>query len=178
MAQEVAAGRFREDLYYRLNVFPLRIPALRERPLDIAPLAQHLAARHGARLGRARCISAAAEAILAVQPWPGNVRELENVIQRALILASGDMIEPEHLQFSIVSPVAAASATTVSKVQPLSSPMAADQRVTRVKDLERQHILETLAAVGGSRKKAVERLGISERTLRYKLQRYRMASPQ
>ncbi len=178
MAQEVAAGRFREDLYYRLNVFPLAIPALRERPLDIGPLAQHFAARHGARLGRSLRISAAAEAILAAQAWPGNVRELENAVQRALILATGDSIEPEHLQFSIVLPAAPASAPRAMEEASATPIAAAEQGVTRMKDLERQHILETLAAVGGSRKKAVERLGISERTLRYKLQRYRMADTQ
>jgi two-component system response regulator FlrC len=179
MAQEVAAGRFREDLFYRLAVFPLVIPALRERPLDIAPLAQHFATRHGARLGRNLRISAAATAILAAQAWPGNVRELENAVQRALILTTGDSIEPEHLQFSIMLPMAGGASPAAERTPGApASDVAATQpaaRAASMKDLERQHILETLAAVGGSRKKAVERLGISERTLRYKLQQYRTA---
>ncbi len=171
---EVVAGRFREDLYYRLNVFPIAIPALRERPADIRPLALHLLARHAARSGLpAARIAADAAATIEAYPWPGNVRELENVMQRAAILANGEHIEAAHLQLKAAG--LAAWATGVASPAP-----AAAEIITRtndaggtMKDLERQHILETLASVGGSRKKAVEKLGISERTLRYKLQRYR-----
>ncbi len=202
MAAEVAAGRFREDLYYRLNVFPLQIPALRERPEDIVPLAQHFLALHGARLGRVARISPAAAAKLAVQPWPGNVRELENVMQRALILAPGDTIEPEHLLLQgggVAPPVAdavpmsrggPAGAVPMSRGGPAGAvppaptfsatfpPTPAQASVStgnpaNMKDLERQHILDTLARVGGSRKQAIEILGISERSLRYKLKQYR-----
>ncbi|HTZ00570.1 MAG TPA: sigma-54 dependent transcriptional regulator [Rhodocyclaceae bacterium] len=168
MAAEVAAGRFREDLYYRLNVFPLEIPALRERPGDILPLARHLIALHGVRLGRSCRLSAAAEAKLAAHSWPGNVRELENAIQRAVILAPSEVIGAEHLPIAGGSP--AAVPAPVASVAP--APPAA-QASTNIKDLERAHILETLAKVGGSRKKAVELLGISERTLRYKLAQWR-----
>ncbi|MDP2194786.1 MAG: sigma-54 dependent transcriptional regulator [Rhodocyclaceae bacterium] len=185
MAAEVAAGRFREDLYYRLNVFPLAIPSLRERPDDIVPLAQHFLAVHGARLGRVAKISAAAAAILAAHPWPGNVRELENVMQRALILAPADSIEAEHLLLQgagIALPAAAPinPAGPAAAVPPAPTFTVATTQVpvftgisANMKDLERQHILETLAKVGGSRKKAIEILGISERTLRYKLKQYR-----
>lgn len=169
MAAEVAAGRFREDLYYRLNVFPIAIPALRERPADIVPLAEHLLARHGARAGRAARFAAEAAEKLAAHGWPGNVRELENVVQRALILAPAEIIEAAHLH---LSGAATAVATGLAAVAPaVSAPAAA--RPANMKDLERQHILDTLAAVGGSRKRAIEKLGISERTLRYKLQQYR-----
>jgi two-component system response regulator FlrC len=189
MAAEVAAGRFREDLFYRLNVFPLFIPALRERPGDIVPLARHFLAMHGARLGRMAQIGSGAAAILAAHRWPGNVRELENVMQRALILAPGDSIESEHLL--LPASAAPVSTATVSAVPPAPSlvdhvaqpalqaiPQAIVSSATSVvstnmKDLERQHILDTLAKVGGSRKKAIELLGISERTLRYKLAQYR-----
>ncbi len=186
MAAEVAAGRFREDLFYRLNVFPLEIPGLRERPGDIVPLAKHFMAMHGARLGRVGHVSDSAAAKLAAHAWPGNVRELENVMQRALILAPGDSIEAEHL----LLPDAVASVPTFS-----ATPQAASQEQYAVppaptfavpqpqaaaagapanmRDLERQHILDTLAKVGGSRKKAIDLLGISERTLRYKLAQYR-----
>ena len=171
MMSEVVAGRFREDLYYRLNVFPIAIPALRERPADILPLAKHLLARHAARCGRpAARIAAEAALTMTTYPWPGNVREMENVIQRALILAPTETIEAAHLQ--IKSSGLAAWATGITPAAPaIRAP--AETHTSSMKDLERQHILDTLASVGGSRKKAVEKLGISERTLRYKLQQYR-----
>lgn len=165
MALEVKEGGFREDLYYRLNVFPLQIPALRDRPGDILPLARHFLALHGGRLARPARLAAAAEAILAAHAWPGNVRQLENIIQRALILAPGELIEAEHLMF-------AAGAVSAAAPAPRMLAEAAEASAS-MKDLERQHILDTLAAVGGSRLKAVEKLGISERTLRYKLKQYR-----
>jgi two-component system response regulator FlrC len=184
MAAEVKAGRFREDLYYRLNVFPLAIPALRERPGDILPLAQHFLALHGSRLGRVARLSAAATAKLAAYAWPGNVRELENAIQRALIMAPADVIEAECLPMSMLTSVSAPAAIPAVAVPAAElgggvgnvgfGPAAATAAPANMKDLERQHILDTLAKVGGSRKKAVELLGISERTLRYKLAQYRL----
>ena len=98
MVSEAAAGRFREDLYYRLNVFPLRIPPLRERPGDVVALARHFATVHGERLKRGARLAPEAEALLTAYPWPGNVRELENTMQRAQILAVGDLITPETLK--------------------------------------------------------------------------------
>ncbi len=172
MAKEVAAGRFREDLYYRLNVFPLQIPALRERPADIVPLARHFAALHGSPAAR---FAADAEALLVAHAWPGNVRELENAVQRALILAGGDSVAAEHLQLSLqFSPPAEMPQPSDVKQEKPSFDCAA-AAPSNMRDLERQHIIETLAAVNGSRKRAVELLGISERTLRYKLQQYRTA---
>jgi two-component system response regulator FlrC len=178
MAAEVAAGRFREDLYYRLNVFPLRIPSLRERPGDIVPLAKHFLSLHGASLGKTARLAASGEAKLAAYAWPGNVREMENAIQRALIVSPGDVIEGEHLLLgtsnipaasaALAQPPAAAAETVADAGVPTSQAVPAN-----MKDLERVHILETLAKVGGSRKKAVEALGISERTLRYKLKQYK-----
>jgi two-component system response regulator FlrC len=189
MGAEVTAGRFREDLFYRLNVFPLEIPALRERPGDIAPLAGHFLVQLGQRLGKSARLAATAAAKLAAHSWPGNVRELENVIQRALILAPGEQIEPEHLLFAAtpaampppaLAPAAAelppAAFAAPAAPAPATAPVAVAPVATgpaNMKDLERQHILETLARVGGSRKRAVEILGISERTLRYKLKLYR-----
>jgi len=163
MAEAVASGVFREDLFYRLNVFPVAIPALRQRPQDIAPIARYFVLEHGQRFARnGMKLSESAERALTSHPWPGNVRELENVIQRALIMASGRTIEAADLNLPPV---------------PLDvSPAAVDGKKTdnlNIRDLEREHILQTLAEVGGSRKLAIERLGISERTLRYKLQQYR-----
>ena len=168
MAEAVRKGVFREDLFYRLNVFPVEIPPLRRRTLDVAPIAHYFLLEHGARFDRTRVtFSEAAEQALMAHDWPGNVRELENVVQRALILSTGAVIEPVHL--NLVSRAAAS--------QPVLSEQAAhgdvEKRAENMKDLEREHILQTLAEAGGSRKLAIERLGISERTLRYKLQQYR-----
>lgn len=196
MAEAVKKGVFREDLYYRLNVFPLLIPALRQRPADIVPVARHFLALHGGRSGRPGMqLAPSAEAALRMHAWPGNVRELENVVQRALILAPGDLVEAEHLhlpsftqgQAGVVCPPAATVATaspalfqaevaalpvTFTAVE-AEGTQAPALRSDNMNDVEREHILKTLASVNGSRKLAVERLGISERTLRYKLQQYR-----
>ena len=170
MSEAVAKGVFREDLFYRLNVFPVAIPALRERPGDVVALARRFLVAHGARFGRsAVSLSPAAEAALQAHAWPGNVRELDNVIQRALILAPGAVIGPEHLRLP-ARPVAAESQPVVALA--VDAP-AEEKKIDNMKDLEREHILRTLAEVGGSRRQAIERLGISERTLRYKLQQYR-----
>lgn len=164
VAAEVAAGRFREDLYYRLNVFPLHLPALRERRDDILPLARAMLARHAARQKRrAPTLSIAAEAAFLAHAWEGNIRELDNVVQRALILAPGDVIGPEHLYLPVVAAKVAAALPAVEVGDP----------VLDIKELEKRHILETLRAVGGVRKIAAERLNMSERTLRHKLQQYR-----
>jgi len=175
MAEAVAKGVFREDLYYRLNVFPVEIPALRQRREDIVPIARHFVVDHGGRLGRSGVsLSPAAEAALASHDWPGNVRELDNVIQRALIISSGPTIGPEHLRLA-PKPGGDSLQATVSPAPVMRGSGLPDveKRADNMKDLERDHILHTLAEVGGSRKLAIERLGISERTLRYKLQQYR-----
>lgn len=183
MKETVSKGTFREDLYYRLNVFPIEIPPLRERPLDIVPLAQRIIADSASSERRVPVLSASAIAALTAYSWPGNVRELGNVIQRAAILAD-NLIEAKHLNLSLED----SGATGASEIrqdtemplipQPVTS--VPDKGATRdrphdMKSLERAHIMETLAAVNGSRKLAVQRLGISERTLRYKLQQYRLS---
>jgi two-component system response regulator FlrC len=172
---EVQAARFREDLYYRLNVFPLHVPALRERPRDIVPLARRVL-RRGGRGVVPISLAPSAEARLTAYTWRGNIRELENVMQRAMILAPGSVIEPEHLclpgtaAFLPAPPanLAGSAAAQAAPAEPAARPVA------DLKTLERTHILETLAAVGGVRKAAAERLGMSERTLRYKLAQYRL----
>lgn len=174
MAEAVAKGVFREDLYYRLNVFPVAIPALRERREDIVAIARHFLAEHGARFGRSgMALAPAAEAELAAYDWPGNVRELENVIQRAIIMAPGQLIGPEVLNLTHRPAPGGGSLAPVALVESITSAAEPVKKVDNMKDLEREHILHTLAEVGGSRKLAIERLGISERTLRYKLQQYR-----
>src|SRR5574343_1139418 len=102
MAEAVAKGVFREDLYYRLNVFPIAIPSLRQRPQAIVAIARHFVVEHGGRFGRTgMSLSPAAEAVLTAHAWPGNIRELENVIQRALIMASGHSIGAEALNLTV-----------------------------------------------------------------------------
>jgi two-component system response regulator FlrC len=167
LREEVSAGRFREDLFYRLNVFPLTLPPLRERRRDILPLAEHLL-RHSLPVGRPlpRLSEAARQRLLA-HGWPGNVRELDNLMQRALILTDGEDISVELLHFeeqelAAGTPTAPLVATTASLPDDLRS-------------VEEQMIIEALSSHQGSRKHVAKRLGISERTLRYKIARMREA---
>ncbi|ABA58819.1 two component Sigma-54 specific, transcriptional regulator, Fis famliy [Nitrosococcus oceani ATCC 19707] len=163
LQEQVANGRFREDLYYRLNVFPLYLPPLRERSKDILPLARRLAAARAAENGRVLSrFSLAAEKKLLAYPWPGNIRELDNVIQRAMILADEDELTLQSLVFD-----AGIWATPISG--------EARELNKNLKDHEKQFILETLGQCNGRRKQAAVRLGVSERTLRYKLARLREA---
>lgn len=171
LAAEVAAGRFREDLYYRLNVFPLALPPLAARPADILPLARKLLQRATMRNGgTAPRLSAAAEESLLRHPWPGNVRELDNVMQRAAILHGGEAIESEDLVFEHV-------ATSISDVTTRAAGGATAQPSfgCSLKDRERLLILDALREGQGSRKFAATKLGLSPRTLRYKIARLREA---
>ncbi|MET0587029.1 MAG: sigma 54-interacting transcriptional regulator [Novosphingobium sp.] len=164
---EVAEGRFRADLYYRLNVFPLALKALRERSDDIAPLAFALALRHTPQGRTVPWISDAALAMLKQHGWPGNVRELENVIRRALLLVDGrESIEPSHIVFDQVARLVAAENPAEPAERTLSN---------IVQISEARAIMETLEACGGSRIAAARQLGISERTLRYRLASFREA---
>ena len=162
---EVAAGRFREDLYFRLNVFPLQLPGLAERPEDILPLARKLLKRHADAVGKPNLtLGKDAERELTAYSWEGNIRELDNVMQRAAILAVGTEVSAADLMLNVG--LFAKTVTAPEAIQ--EAPQETDMR-----SVEKRHILEALAATGGAKKLAAERLGISERTLRYKLQRYR-----
>jgi len=168
---EVEEGRFRADLYYRLNVFPLSLTALRERPADIAPLAFSLLLRHSPDGAPAPWISDATLAMLGMHGWPGNVRELENVLRRALILAAGKPeIRPEHIVFDravrLVEPTAALEEPETGSSEKLS-------KIVLIS--EARAIMEMLDACGGRRAEAARQLGISERTLRYRLASFREA---
>lgn len=169
---EVAAGRFREDLYYRLNVFPLRIAPLRERRDDIAPLAVAMVLRHtsGAAVP---WLSAETLAKLAAHSWPGNVRELENVVRRALLLAGDEgTITPAHIVFDhAVRPVAPAAPVP----QGLSVIEGGKTLSAVARQSEAQVIADTLDRHGGNRLATARELGISERTLRYRLASMREA---
>jgi two-component system, response regulator FlrC len=155
---EVTAGRFRADLYYRLAVFPLATKALAERPGDIAALAAAMVLRHAGTRNSLPWITPEAVEILVDHDWPGNVRELENVIQRALLLAPGNVIEPAHLIFDRRPEMRQERPETLSNI---------------VQMHEFQAIRETLAECNGSRIETARRLGISERTLRYRLAKAR-----
>ncbi|NHA13370.1 sigma-54-dependent Fis family transcriptional regulator [Thioalkalivibrio sp. XN279] len=173
LAVAVRAGVLREDLYYRLNVFPLHVPPLRERRGDVLPLAQHLLARHAP--GRQPGLTAAAAAQLRAHDWPGNVRELENVMQRALVLSGGGVIESGAIQFD-ACPAGARPASPGTAARPEATSRAEAGHAglgATVRSHEERMILDTLHAARGSRKQAAERLGISPRTLRYKLARMR-----
>jgi len=162
LKEMVAAGTFREDLYYRLNVINLTLPALRQRPSDIPALATHFLKRYSEENGKnVRTISDAALNLLAHQLWPGNVRELENVIERAVVLAEGEAIEPAHLPPEL-------AATSRRAGAPLIPGSTMDE-------IERYAILKTLESAAGSTSRAAEVLGISVRKIQYKLQEYAAA---
>ncbi|WP_038183743.1 sigma-54-dependent transcriptional regulator [Vibrio rhizosphaerae] len=193
----VQEGEFREDLYYRLNVFPISWPALRERRDDIEPLAKHLVERHCKKLGIAmpRIAPSAVEKLLSY-PWPGNVRELDNVIQRALILSENGNIDEEHIllegvdwkdagslqrlveseqPYSTSQSVEPPTVKTVAHSEMNGHPSSISDLGGELRDQEYSIILETLIACKGRRKEMAERLGISPRTLRYKLAKMRDA---
>ncbi|MFJ2390068.1 sigma-54-dependent transcriptional regulator [Pseudomonas koreensis] len=179
LAGEVAAGRFREDLFYRLSVFPLAWRPLRERTADILPLAERLLNKHVNKMKHAAAkLSPQAQACLTGYPWPGNVRELDNAIQRALILQQGGLIQPQD--FCLTGAVTFSAAPLVAPVQPLvrEIEVEAESAGALGDDLRRrefQMIIDTLRTERGRRKEAAEKLGISPRTLRYKLAQMRDA---
>ena len=168
-------GTFREDLYFRLNVITLRIPALRQRPEDILLLAEHFAARFAKAngLGR-RVLNAQACAKLMQHSWPGNVRELENTMHRAVLLAGGEVLGAEAIELPVVP--GAEPAAPAAEPAPSAKPAVAGVSGLvgrKVEEVERDLILETLTQCLGNRTRAAEILGISIRTLRNKLHEYR-----
>jgi two-component system response regulator FlrC len=168
---EVAAGRFRADLYYRLSVFPLSTKPLAERRQDIPALAATLILRHAGNRSTIPWPDASAVEALMGHDWPGNVRELENVIQRALLFAAGDTIQAQHIVFDRpAATVAVPAAMQAANDQPATQPATLGNIVQMS---EFAAIRETLAACGGSRIETARRLGISERTLRYRLAKAR-----
>ena len=164
LSKEVAAGRFREDLYYRLNVARIVIPPLRDRPEDIPPLAEHILKRVERRHGWGELsLSPEALATIRERPWPGNVRQLENALARAVIAARGRPILPEHLDAEEpLDPAIPAAGDPVESL-PLRALLA---------EVERRAIQRALLACGGNRTKTAERLGISRRQLFDKIREY------
>ena len=173
LKEEVAGQRFREDLFYRLNVFPLYLPALRDRAGDVAPLAVHFLNQYAP--GHGISLSEGALLKLSEHPWPGNVRELENVIQRALILRQGLIIDEHTLHFESLTGAGEVSQDEVVAQERLdtSACLKAPALGSGLKAREQAMILDALKVERGSRKETAARLGISPRTLRYKLARFK-----
>jgi two-component system response regulator FlrC len=150
LKQQVSEGKFRQDLFYRINAFPIELPPLRERPSDIRRLARFFLERSSRELGRSGLtLSPEAESLLIAYTWPGNVRELENTMERLAILCDG-IIEADQLPFSGSGPV----------------------RPVLFRDIERKAIEEALKENAGNRTRAARQLGISLRTLQYRLKEY------
>mgnify|MGYP000013949884 FL=1 len=167
LREDVKDGRFREDLFYRLNVFPLHLMPLRERLDDILPLATHLLSRYCAQAERVTPeFSSCAQNSLLAHHWQGNVRELDNVLQRALILQPGNTVTAKDLAFE-----------SLSNIDNYSQNIGAEDVIENLGDdlrsHEQRHILDALAKNNCSRRLTSKELGISERTLRYKLSRFR-----
>ncbi len=195
----VEEGNFREDLYYRLNVFPIAWPALKDRPGDIIPIAQHLIERHCQKQGIAVSnFSSEAKQKMESYAWPGNVRELDNVVQRALILADDQQITADDILLEGIDWVdasglqqAVSGEAPIINIEQQVTSMSNEQAASLIKESEsfapssglggelREQeftiILETIKSCAGKRKEVAEQLGISPRTLRYKLAKMRDA---
>lgn len=156
LGEAIAAGDFREDLYYRLSVFPLQVAPLRDRVEDLWPLASLFIQKHGSISPNVLGLDERCREVIEAHLWPGNVRELENTIQRALVVAQEPMLQPEDLGLS-VTPIEVAEPGLGAKLE----------------QTEQDLVLETLAQNSGNRKATAQALGVSERTLRYKLARLR-----
>jgi two-component system response regulator AtoC len=170
LAEEVALRRFREDLFYRINVVAIPLPPLRDRSEDVAPLAQHFVKRYAERLGMPdAALAPAALAVLARHSWPGNVRELENAIERALVLAGGASIEPHHLPDAVRGHAAVNGSPRTASEAELSVKL-------RVRELERTLIESALLRTGGNRTRAARLLELSHRALLYKIREYGLDS--
>jgi Nif-specific regulatory protein len=169
LSEAIARGRFREDLYYRLAVVEIGLPALRARPEDVTRLALYFASHFVHRYGRSvRLISRRALERLEAYAWPGNVRELRNVMDRAVLLSSGDVIRSSALRLGVGAPSYAARATSGETGYPATHSLA---------DVEADHIERVLRVHGGQLTAAAEVLGIHRNTLRRKLREYEIGPP-
>ena len=194
LQQYVNEGKFREDLFYRLSVFPLGWPPLRERRDDILPLAESILRQHAQKMGRSAVqLSATAQQALQAHAWPGNVRELDNAIQRALIMQNGHTLYPNDFLLGSQSVSASLQAKNQTTDQALPTTDRSTANITEaehdqathasidqssdlfndVKQHEFRLIAEALQATQGSKKLAAEKLGMSPRTLRYKMAKMR-----
>jgi DNA-binding NtrC family response regulator len=168
----VREGKFREDLYYRINTITIRVPPLRERREDILPLAGHFLARYGEALGkRITAISAEAQGALLAYPWPGNVRELRNVMERAVVLATGERITAENFPSQMAGrsmevPAAGADGASAERVLPHN----------KLEQMEKAMLLDVMRRNAGNVSSAARELGVSRDTLRYRIRKYDIPS--
>jgi two-component system nitrogen regulation response regulator NtrX len=175
LAAEIRAGRFREDLYFRLSVIPFQVPPLRERREDIPLLVRHflqaLSSEHGRR---PREVSEAALAALARLPWPGNVRELRNTLERLVIMTPGERIEFEHLPASLVAPAPASASAGSEAEEALDSPAGAGARslIAAREAFERRYILRRYKECGGNMSRTAESLGVERSNLYRKMKAF------
>jgi DNA-binding NtrC family response regulator len=169
LLEHVRRGQFREDLYYRLNVFPIRVPALRERAEDVLPLARIFAAKAAQKLGRSIALSAAAEAKLATAAWPGNVRQLQNAMERAVILADSGEVTPAELDAFEEVPLAPGDRGLPDGWTLLDVGREAQRKA------ESEAILRMLKDTAGNKTEAARRLGVSYKTLWSKLKEYELS---
>ena len=162
---EVKAGNFREDLFYRLCVFPMTISALRERRDDVLPLAMRLLEMRTTPGRRIPALSADAAQLLLSYAWPGNIRELDNLLQRAIIISNGPVIDAGHIRFEALQ--------DAQPIRASAQVMDLDRELRGTLRMAEKQILLTALRSGTSRREVAERLGISPRTLRYKLAQLR-----
>jgi DNA-binding NtrC family response regulator len=175
LAQAIARGQFREDLFYRLNVFAIALPLLRDRMDDVLPLSEAFLAEYGGTLGRAPAgISRDARQRLMEYHWPGNVRELRNILERAAILCDGGLITAEHLAVTIVRAAPTVPATPpVASLKPMAEPAPAN--ATDLSSVERTMIEQALQTARFNKSKAAASLGITRAQLYGKMRRYGLA---
>jgi DNA-binding NtrC family response regulator len=168
LAKALETGEFRKDLYYRLKVFPVHLAPLREHPEDILPLAQHFIERFYREMRREACsLHPNAAARLARYSWPGNVRELRNVLERALILSAGSVLDVEHLPPEFVEEAEKSEPSALAAVG-LTLPSSG----VRLEDIERDLVRQALDATGGNQVRAARLLGISRDALRTRMKKF------
>ena len=180
LEEEVQQGKFREDLFYRLNVIQIKMPPLRERKEDISLLANHFLTKFRLAMGKSvQTISSEAMSFLENYSFPGNVRELENILERAVALETKSAIFPESLPSKLINETISKLPTPVKKATDTAKPGITEQFNLEkgVEAYERDHILKALDQTGGVKKRAAEILGISFRSLRYRIDKYGIADP-
>jgi two-component system response regulator PilR (NtrC family) len=173
LVQMVAENKFREDLYYRINVIPLHLPPLRERGEDIPMLAEHFVTRFAAELGKpVQGLAAESLSLLVQYHWPGNIRELENAMERAVALERTPVILPASLPAAVRAAGAGSPASVEDVLEADTLPDSGFDLERHVREIERQYIIEALRRTEGVKVKAAELLGMSFRSFRYYAKKY------
>jgi transcriptional regulator with PAS, ATPase and Fis domain len=163
-SQAIEDGKLRDDLFYRLSEFPILLPPLRERPEDVLPIAESFLARLNRQYGTHRAFPRDVEALLLQYGWPGNVRELKNTVQRAFILADGDLVRPDLDQLRTARPVAETASTITFAVG------------TPLEEIERRMLFKTLAFFDNNKARTAEALGVTTKTIYNRLAHYQAQS--